>query len=179
MSHFSISPEYLRWGDNTIGSKFPTLSVAFDEEEAISGFWREVIKGIHSPRTLNFLKGRHFLRCCVWALIKQSWVHMLLLILQGWVGFWCWNYFGTVSSWGIGMQGFVCWLKKRSKKDHKERLVWTRFVLGHLESQTYSSCLKLWMTDPFSFPHSSLWQSKSGEIRVPWLVSLCVLKLFL
>lgn len=115
-SHFSISPEYLRWGDNTIGSKFPTIFVAFDEEEeAISGFWREVIKGIHSPRTLNFLKGRHFLRCSVWALIKQSWVHMLLLILQGWVGFWCWNYFGTVSSWELVCKALSVGLRRGAR----------------------------------------------------------------
>lgn len=71
MSYFLIFSEYLRWGDNIIGLKFFIFFVVFDEEEeVILGFWREVIKGIYSLRILNFLKGRYFLRCIVWVLIK-------------------------------------------------------------------------------------------------------------
>lgn len=118
------------------------------QEEAMWGCWRVGNQRHTWPQGWSFLKGRSFLRCSTWALIKQPQVHVLFLILQGQVGF---GVEITLAQWATGE--LVCRALSvhlnRGKRDHKESLWWVSFVLGHFESQRYVNGLKLWMTDPF------------------------------
>lgn len=141
-------------------------------------FWREVIKGINSPRTQlskgqTLSKIQHLslnqIALSAYAPSYSPGLSGLLVLKLLW-------HCEQLGNWYARLC-LLAWVEEQ--EGCKERLVWAHFVLGHLGSQRYSSCLKLWVTDPFSFPCSCLFQRKGGKIVVPWLMSFWVLKLCL